>query len=313
MRPPRLAPLALALTFLLAPACTSDEPATPVPSPSSAAPEATMQTPVARASSSAIPPAVQIATKTPESIVPTPVAYDSWPTGIFETGQAPLPSTYRIRNQWQSDDGHIRLQLWAGGVVLYPEQGADTEQGILVLSSQDLESHDQRGNSFLTDHEDSAIRIVHVDGSLITLVSDQGRLLGFDVQLEEFVEPAALPIWGSGIGDLGELAFPAGQPFPDRSLNIKNVWQGTVDGMHVRIFAGSSLRAPEHGLLVLQQVPANLWPPDFLAEYGPDTLFEATSIVGPLHVDSAEGGLVRLRNDQGEFDTFDIRARAFDE
>jgi hypothetical protein len=47
--------------------------------------------------------------------------------GVFQSGQAPLPTRYAIHNQWQARTGGDWLQVWAGSLR------GDPEQGLLVV------------------------------------------------------------------------------------------------------------------------------------------------------------------------------------
>ena len=310
-----LALLALALT--LAAACTSNDATSPTGSPSATtAPRVTaiprpVFTPIVTPTPTA-PPAIEV-NPTPAIVVspkrtpPTPPASEAWPTGVFETAQSPLPSKYRIENQWQRDDGRVRIQAYAGSLA------SDPEQGILIVLTHNLGSGEQNSDSFMTRERIGPLRVLRSSGTVLTLVSARGELLGFDTDARRFVNAPPLPVWGSGIGALDELPFPAGYPFPVGIFRVQNVWQGRVDGAYVRIFAGSYSAAPEQGVVVIQEILQTLWPISGAVHLGPNTLFEVESITGPVSVHSSTDGLVQLVNSDGHTVAFDVRERAFRE
>jgi hypothetical protein len=229
-----------------------------------------------------------------------PYTPEQWPEGIFETGQAPLSRQLRIVNQWQSDAFGTHLQVYAG----YLE--TDATQGIVVIHNTPFSLQGGEGHTYYTPTKVGAVRIVAVNGERLELISKSGSVFTFDVAAREFIGPDPLPVWPSGIFALGEAAFPAGQPFPGNVYQISNVWQGQLDGQHVRVFAGSYLSVPAQGTVVMQRVPADLWPKRDVGTPRA-TLFTTETDAGSLRITSAAGDTLSLLSSEGMAFTFDVK------
>ena len=103
-----------------------------------------------------------------------------WPSGIFETPQAPFsPALYRIANQWQGRIGDEFVQVYAGAKTADPTQGV-----IVVLTTSAIDLSDrtaQTGGFYLTTEKLGALRIVSATGTSLALVTPGGMQFVFDV------------------------------------------------------------------------------------------------------------------------------------
>jgi hypothetical protein len=103
-------------------------------------------------------------------------ADSSWPTGIFNNGQAPFPSEmYVFENQWQQVVDGNYVNVYAGAL------GTDPKQGVLVMVTRpDLTS---QGNVtvYLTSTKTGSLHITQADNLLLGIVSQNGSTYKFDV------------------------------------------------------------------------------------------------------------------------------------
>jgi hypothetical protein len=228
-------------------------------------------------------------------------AVESWPEGIFETGQAPLPHDYVIENQWQTTlpNGHVRV--YAGSLA------SDPSQGLVVVLTTSLDLKQGTTQVYLTPAKTGPIRIFDSYGQQLSLISKGGALLTFDVSARQFVPSKPMPAWPSGTSELGQMSFPAGLPFPANMFNVENVWQGSVNGAYERVFAGSYLADPTQGLVIVQVVPSNLW-----IEPGSNDLSQALHLThakaGSLRITGATQGMMTLETASGSAFAFDTRS-----
>jgi len=111
------------------------------------------------------------------AVVPSP---GPWPSGIFESPQAPFtPALYRISNQWQGRIGDEFVQVFAGAKTADPSQGVVV---VLTTSAIDLSNRTpQTGGFYLTPEKLGALRIVSADGTHLTLATPSGKRFAFDV------------------------------------------------------------------------------------------------------------------------------------
>jgi hypothetical protein len=105
-----------------------------------------------------------------------------WPTGIFESANAPLPSAdYRIVNVWQGVVGANNVQVYAGST-------ANLTDGVLVVvvtARDDLSK--VRAKTFRPRQQVGGLSVASAKGSRLTLSSTSGVTLIFDAALETFV------------------------------------------------------------------------------------------------------------------------------
>lgn len=229
---------------------------------------------------------------------------EPWPEGLFEISQAPLPKGYyAIENQWQSDSYGSHFQVYAGSLVSDPAQGVV----IFRATSFDLRPRAVAAGEYLTPTKGGAVRIVAVDGQRLALVARDGDVFTFDVGMRAFVKPEPLPVWPSGIFEFGAAPFPAGQPFPGKLYDVENVWQGTMNGEYVRVFAISSLLAPSHGGVIVQRVPLSLWP-DSSSPEGLQGVHVAPGNPGGLRITAEDRGRLTLTSASGDPFTFDLQS-----
>jgi hypothetical protein len=235
---------------------------------------------------------------------PPPAPLPSWPEGIFETGQAPLPGIYQIYNQWQTESDGNHIQVYAGSLK------SDAEQGLVVVH---VTPHDLKSSTtdvYLTSSKAGPLRIVNAEGQRLTLLSRKGNVSSFDVAARTFSDSQALPAWPSGIFQLHEAPFPAGLPFPGNAFDIVSVWQGVIDGNFVRIFAGSSQADPDQGVAITQTVPLNLWV-EGSASGGPESIRLTPEKTGALRLEAVNGGAVSLVSTTGRAFVLDLAQRNF--
>ena len=112
---------------------------------------------------------------------PRPAATpEPWPTGIFETPQAPFStSLYQITNQWQGRIGDEFVQVYAGA------RTADPSQGVLVVlttSALDLSDHTTTSGGFYPLVASGSLRIVAGDASGLSISSARGLAFTFDLK-----------------------------------------------------------------------------------------------------------------------------------
>ncbi len=105
-------------------------------------------------------------------------------------------------------------------------------------------------------------------------------------------DPGDMPVWEEGIFEGSD--FPRGSGY-----EFTTIWQGRRDGTNVRVYAGSLIRDPSVGILLVDLVDPESWGHTFK---GP---FEAP-ISGPLRIEDAEGMVLVLSGEQGASVRFDV-------
>lgn len=116
----------------------------------------------------------------------TPVA-PSFPTGIFQTGQAPFSAkVFRIENQWQGTIGDEFVRVYAG------VKADDTAQGVLVVLTSDARDLSDRtaqtGGVLLAPSRAGPLRIAEAEGTRLTVTNPAGEIFVFDVPMRSLVQ-----------------------------------------------------------------------------------------------------------------------------
>ena len=113
----------------------------------------------------------------PHGTLPSGVSNQPWPSGIIESGQAPLPGElYVINNQWQEVVGGVHLSVYAGS------EAQDPSQGVLIVMTTSLDLQTSTGpHIYLTPLHSGALRIVGSNSQRLTLTSTNGTQFVFFV------------------------------------------------------------------------------------------------------------------------------------
>jgi hypothetical protein len=120
---------------------------------------------------------------------------EPWPEGIFETGQAPFPSS--LYHQWQANLREAHVQVYAGS------EADDASQGVVVVRVTSLDLKTFTSDAYRTPIKAGSVRIVGAEGERLTLAATGGTKFLFDVALRHFLSPDTLlplatPAAGSG-------------------------------------------------------------------------------------------------------------------
>jgi hypothetical protein len=118
-------------------------------------------------------------TKNPRRPSGPPATPQPWPTGIFESAQAPFSTAlYVITNQWQARIGDEYIQIYAGAKTADPTQGVIV---VLTTSAIDLSDHSaQTGGVYVTTEKLGALRIASASGTRLSITTPGGKTFVFD-------------------------------------------------------------------------------------------------------------------------------------
>ncbi|MGH7904283.1 MAG: hypothetical protein ACREPA_09190 [Candidatus Dormibacteraceae bacterium] len=115
---------------------------------------------------------------------PMPVA------GISEVRQGPFsPMEFTVRNSWIGPQGSSWLFVYAGGGRVNPGEGPAVVPGLRIfVMSRDAEGHDHEAaaGTYLDRSADSALTVTSVTASLMTLRTDTGQVVRFDLRARRF-------------------------------------------------------------------------------------------------------------------------------
>jgi hypothetical protein len=116
----------------------------------------------------------------PPSDTPTP-----WRSGIFESGNAPFPSSvYYIENQWQDVVEGEHVNVFAG------EYTQDPSQGVVMLALTSLDGKALSVKESPTPTKVGALKIVSANGFVLRLISTKGSSFTMDAATQTLT-PAA--------------------------------------------------------------------------------------------------------------------------
>ena len=121
--------------------------------------------------------------KDPDGARPSsdPVGLEAWPSGIFDDQEAPFPAAqYLVQNRWQQDVGLNHVVVYAGAL------GSDESQGVLVLQILSMDLSRVSTREVLGSSGSGALRITAAAGHILTVRSDSGSTLRFDVDGSSF-------------------------------------------------------------------------------------------------------------------------------
>lgn len=99
-----------------------------------------------------------------------------WPSGIFESRQAPFPAAlYTITNQWQDVVSGMHVQVYAGA------ETSALSQGLVVVRTISPDLRMVQTATYRTAISDGALHIVASHGDQLTLTATKGASFIFDV------------------------------------------------------------------------------------------------------------------------------------
>lgn len=114
--------------------------------------------------------------------VPPVVTPEPWPSGIFASGQAPLPSgLYSMTNLWQGVLNDEHVQVYAGSKT------TDPSQGLVIVLTTSFDLRRSASELFETPSKRGALHIMVVRGTRLYLVSADGTPFVFDISIRRFV------------------------------------------------------------------------------------------------------------------------------
>ena len=93
----------------------------------------------------------------------------------------PLPRIVEVTNSWRDYVHGQYFVVWAGAL------GADPQQGVVVVADQEMTATTPLPQPIKTPTKHGKVRITAVNGSLLTLVADDGTMFVFDLTTRTFV------------------------------------------------------------------------------------------------------------------------------
>ena len=112
----------------------------------------------------------------PQSAVSVETTPESWPSGIFQSSEAPFPSAlYTIQNEWQDVVLGQHVQVYAGVLTAHPMQG------VLIAQTVSMDLSTVKDMAYPGPVQDGPLHIVSVAGTKLTVASAHGQTFIFDV------------------------------------------------------------------------------------------------------------------------------------
>ena len=112
------------------------------------------------------------------------------PSGILNTQSGPFPTTaFTVRDAWRGQVSSTWLWVYAGGTPTSQNGKSVTQPGLRLYSqkSDGGEPYMTFVGAFVASDADSPLSIKGVDGTLVTLTTDSGKMFHFDLQTKHFV------------------------------------------------------------------------------------------------------------------------------
>jgi hypothetical protein len=186
------------------------------------------------------------------------------PSGIIDDSQVPFTG-YAIRNQWAGIIANERVMVYAGSPATSGTQ--DPAQGLIVVETTSLDGYTvtKHGGIYRTPHKDGSLRILSVQGDVLTLRSLDGKTFTFDIGTRTFTDvtaPGFVPLAPTATATPGEpfisvhepslvnglVQVPidtTGTPFPSYSgFNIHLRWDPALFHYSASSSVGSVIPSP---------------------------------------------------------------------
>ncbi len=112
-----------------------------------------------------------------------PFPEPAWFTGIIDSGQAPLPSSFTIINQWHEVIAGEHVNVYAGGFRDDPDAGVV----VVDVTPPDGTAARTDGGAYETPAARGAVRIIEAIGTRLILLSARGDRFAFDVTARAYV------------------------------------------------------------------------------------------------------------------------------
>lgn len=113
----------------------------------------------------------------PAQLRPSSSPDPEWPTGIFETGQAPFSSSYaRVVNQWQGVIDGAYVQVFAGALTSIPENGA------LIVVRTSFTNSPLGHQVYPAPGARGPLRLTSATGAVLEATSSMGESFSFDLR-----------------------------------------------------------------------------------------------------------------------------------
>lgn len=110
---------------------------------------------------------------------PTPVGTEvPWPTGIVEDGESPFATSFVFKNRWQEVVDGQRIIVYAGSTK------SDASQGIVLVWEVSRDFNQVYPSSV----REGALRVLAANDLRLTLTTESGTSLYFDVPSRQFVD-----------------------------------------------------------------------------------------------------------------------------
>jgi hypothetical protein len=232
---------------------------------------------------------------------------------IIETNFSPLNSYYKIMNQWVAKIGDTHIIVYAGGQQSDSASG-DTLMnnlswpGVVVVSISDKSGRilPEKGGVFLTPQNFGAVRIVNAEGTILTLVANNGSSFSFDAADQKFFSTVAGNSVTRSIGE-GTLIESSKVQYQLDGFEFINQWRYNVEGVGtVTIFAGNEQSDTHKGVLLLL-----VSSPDDDSKVLEEVSYRTNLEDGALRIIDVEGEVLTLVSESGLVYEFDLAKRKF--
>ena len=232
---------------------------------------------------------------------------------IIETNFSPLNSNYRIRNQWVADLDGTHITVYAGGRQSNSASGDAllnnlSWPGVVVatISDESGKTLPEKGGVFWTPQNLGPVRIVNANGTILTLVANDGSSFSFDVADQKFLSTKAGSLVRRSIG-AGILIKSGNVQYQLDGFEFVNQWSYTVDGVGtMTLFAGNEQSDAHKGVLMLL-----VSPPGDNSKVLEEVAYQTNLEDGALRIVNVEGEILTLVSESGLVYEFDLATRQF--